>query len=40
MKELLKFKMCYCRPCVLVIVHWTGLDAAGDKWESLYNLYK
>ena len=39
MQELLKFKMCYSRPYVLV--HWTGLDVAGDTadtWEQLDNL--
>ena len=28
--------MHYSQPCVLV--HWTGLDAAGDTWEPLDNL--
>ena len=36
MKELLKFKMRYGRPYVLV--RWTGLDAAGDTREPLDNL--
>ena len=35
-QELLKFKMRYGRPYVLV--RWTGLDAAGDTWEPLDNL--
>ena len=35
-QELLKFKMRYGRPYVLV--RWTGLDAAGDMWEPLDNL--
>ena len=34
--QLLKFKMCYGLPYVLV--PWTGLDAAGDLWEELDNL--
>ena len=36
MQELLKFKLRYDRPYVLV--RWTGLDAAGDTWEPLDNL--
>ena len=35
-QELLKFKMRYGRPYVLV--RWAGLDAAGDTWEPLDNL--
>ena len=35
-QDLLKFKMRYGRPYVLV--RWTGLDAAGDTWEPLDNL--
>ena len=35
-QELLKFKMRYGRPYVLV--RWTGLDAAGDTCEPLDNL--
>ena len=35
-QELVKFKMRYCRPYVLV--RWTGFDAAGDTWEPLDNL--
>ena len=38
MQELLKFKMRYGRPCVLVPVPWAGLDAASDTWEPLDNL--
>ena len=34
--ELLKFKMRYGRPHVLV--RWTGSDASGDTWEPLENL--
>jgi hypothetical protein len=34
--ELLKFKMRYGRPHVLV--QWTGRDASGDTWEPLENL--
>jgi hypothetical protein len=34
--ELLKFKMRYCLPHVLVL--WTCSDAAGYKWEQLENL--
>jgi hypothetical protein len=34
--ELLKFKMRYGRPHVLV--RWTGSDASGDTWEQLENL--
>ena len=37
-QELVKFKMRYCRPYVLV--HWAGFDAAGDTWEPLDNLTK
>ena len=35
-QELLKFKMSYGRPYVLVL--WVGLDAAGDTREQLDNL--
>ena len=35
-QELLKFKMRFGRPYVLV--RWAGLDAAGDTWEPLDNL--
>ena len=38
MLELLKFKMHYGRP--YMIVCWTGLDAAGDTWEPLDKLTK
>ena len=36
MQELLKFKMRYGRPYVLV--RWAGCDASGDTWEPLDNL--
>ena len=36
MQELLKFKMRYGRPHVLV--RWAGRDASGDTWEPLDNL--
>ncbi len=35
-QELLRFKMLYGRPHVLV--SWTGSDASGDTWEPLDNL--
>ena len=35
-QELLKFKMRYGRPYVLV--RWAGCDASGDTWEPLDNL--
>ncbi len=35
-QELLKFKMRYGRPHVLV--RWAGRDALGDTWEPLNNL--
>ena len=35
-QELLKFKMRWGRPYVLV--RWAGLDASGDTWEQLDNL--
>ena len=35
-QELLKFKMRWGRPYVLV--RWAGLDASGDTWEPLDNL--
>ena len=35
-RELLKFKMRYGRPHVLV--RWAGCDASGDTWEPLDNL--
>ena len=35
-QELLKFKMLYGKPYVLV--HWAGCDASGDTWEPLDNL--
>jgi hypothetical protein len=35
-QELLKFKMLYGRPHVLV--RWAGCDASGDMWEPLDNL--
>ena len=35
-QELLKFKMRYGRPYVLV--RWAGRDASGDTWEPLDNL--
>ncbi len=35
-QELLKFKMRYGRPHVLV--RWAGRDASGDTWEQLDNL--
>jgi hypothetical protein len=34
--ELLKFKMRYGRPHVLVL--WTGRDASGDTWDPLEHL--
>ncbi len=36
MQELLKFKMRYGLPYVLV--RWADCDASGDTWESLDNL--
>jgi hypothetical protein len=36
--ELLKFKMRYGWPHVLVRSQWTGRDASGDTWEPLENL--
>ena len=35
-QELLKFKMRWGRPYVLV--HWAGHDVLGDTWEQLHNL--
>ncbi len=35
-QELLKFKMSYAPPHVLV--SWAGCDASGDTWEPLDNL--